>query len=47
MSTKSVRNQTILEAHVKYGYTLKEVSEHLNVHYTTVSKVIKAELLKK
>ncbi|MFA7062010.1 MAG: transposase [Pedobacter sp.] len=47
LSTKSVRNQTILEAHVKYGYTLKEVSEHLNVHYTTVSKVIKAELLKK
>lgn len=43
-STKSKRNPTILEAHVKYGYTLKEIAGHLDVHYTTVSKVIKAEL---
>lgn len=46
-STKSERNPTILEAHVKYGYTLKEIAGHLDVHYTTISKVIKAELQKK
>lgn len=45
--TKSERNPTILEAHMKYGYTLKEISEQLDVHYTTVSKVIKAQLQKK
>lgn len=46
-SAKRERNPTILEAHVKYGYTLKEIADHLDVHYTTVSKVIKAELHKK
>lgn len=46
-STKNKRNPTILEAHVKYGYTLKEIAEHLDVHYTTVSKIIKAELQRK
>lgn len=42
--TKSERNPTIFEAHMKYGYKLKEIAEHLDVHYTTVSKVIKAQL---
>jgi putative transposase len=46
-SIKSERNSAILEAHVTYGYTLKEIAEHLDVHYTTVSKVIKIKLLKK
>jgi REP element-mobilizing transposase RayT len=45
--TKRERNPTILEAHVKYGYSLKEIAEHLGVHYTTVSKVVKGEMLKK
>lgn len=44
---KRERNPAILEAHMKYGYTLKEIAEHLGVHYTTVSKVIKTELQKK
>jgi REP element-mobilizing transposase RayT len=44
---KSERNSTILKAHVEYGYTLKEIAEHLEIHYTTASKVIKAELLEK
>ena len=46
-SIKSDRNPAILEAHVTYGYTLKEIAEHLDIHYTTVSKVIKIKLLKK
>ena len=27
--------------HVKYGYTLKEVADHCEIHYTAVSKAIK------
>jgi len=30
----------IHDAHVKYGYTLKEIADHLRIHYTTVSKVV-------
>ena len=33
----------IHEAHIKYGYTLKEISNVLNVHYTTISKVLNRE----
>jgi len=46
-SIKSKRNPAILEAHLTYGYTLKAIAKHLDVHYTTVSKIIKAKLLKK
>jgi len=45
--TKNKRNSGIVEAHVKHGYTLKEIAEHLAIHYTTVSKVVKAGLAKK
>ncbi len=38
--TKSIRNEKIYDAHVEYGYTLKDVSDFLGIHYTTVSKVI-------
>jgi DNA-binding MarR family transcriptional regulator len=27
---------------VRYGYTLSEIGRHLGIHYTTVSKIIKA-----
>jgi putative transposase len=40
---KDQRNRAIYHAHVTYGYTLKEVADHLGVHYTTVSKVLNAE----
>jgi putative transposase len=33
-------NRAIYHAHVKYGYTLKEIADHLGVHYTTVSKIM-------
>jgi DNA-binding MarR family transcriptional regulator len=29
------------EAHLQYGYTLKEIAEYIGVHYTTVSRTIK------
>jgi DNA-binding MarR family transcriptional regulator len=29
------------EAHLQYGYTLKDIAEYIGIHYTTVSRVIK------
>jgi len=29
------------EAHLQYGYILKDIAEYIGVHYTTVSRVIK------
>jgi hypothetical protein len=37
----STRNKHISAALVKYGYTLKEIADHLDIHYTTVSKAMK------
>ncbi len=28
--------------HITHGYTLKEIADHLGIHYTTVSKGIKS-----
>lgn len=39
-SNKAERAAQIYIAHVQYGYRLKEIADHLGVHYTTVSKVI-------
>jgi len=38
---KSERNKRIHQAHIQHGYTLKQIADHLGIHYTTVSKVIK------
>lgn len=38
---KAERNKQIRQAHIQHGYTLKEIADHLGIHYTTVSKVIK------
>jgi len=35
------RNKKIALSHIEHGYTLKEIGEHLNVHYSTVSKILK------
>ena len=37
------RDQAVYHAHVTYGYTLKEIADHLGLHYTTVSKVMKKD----
>ena len=37
---KVQRDKSITDAHVRYGYTLKEISDHLKMHYTTVSKIV-------
>ncbi|MBI5182128.1 MAG: helix-turn-helix domain-containing protein, partial [Nitrospirae bacterium] len=31
----------IYHAHVRYGYTLKEIADYLGIHYTTISKAVK------
>lgn len=39
---KAARNGKIKIAHMQYGYTLKEIAEQLNIHYSTVSKVLRS-----
>ncbi|HTF99847.1 MAG TPA: hypothetical protein VK654_04565 [Nitrospirota bacterium] len=39
--TGARRNKRIHTAHVKHGDILKEIADHLGIHYTTVSKAIK------
>jgi len=39
-NTKARRNQLIRRAHLQCGYTLSEIAAHLDIHYTTVSKVV-------
>lgn len=40
---KQVRDRLARLAHETHGYTLKELSQALGVHYTTVSKIINSE----
>jgi len=39
---KSDRNMAIVEAYQSGGYTLKEVGEYFNLHYSTVSGILKS-----
>ncbi len=41
-ATKLKRDQIIHRAHIQHGYTMKAIADHPGIHYTTVSKVIKA-----
>ena len=38
---KKSKEQVMYEAHLQYGYTLKDIAEYIGVHYTTVSRAIK------
>ncbi|MEW6231763.1 MAG: hypothetical protein AB1566_05530 [Chloroflexota bacterium] len=40
IDTKAGRDRGIHDAHVKYGYTLKEIADHLRIQYTAISKVV-------
>ena len=35
------RKEAIYQAHIRYGYKLKEIADYLRLHYTTISKAIK------
>lgn len=34
------RQEMMHRAHVRYGYTLKEIADYLGIHYTTVSRAV-------
>jgi len=38
---KDERNNLMYSAHLKYGYTLKEIADELGIHYSTVSRAIR------
>lgn len=38
---RKVKAEKIYDAYCHYGYTLKEIGEHLGVHYTTIGRAIK------
>jgi putative transposase len=40
---KSLRDDKIVLAHLTYGYTLKEIADHLGIHYATVSRIVSAK----
>lgn len=37
---KMRRNELICTAHIRHGYTLKNIADHLGIHYTTVSRAL-------
>jgi len=45
-SCKDKRNSAITVAHVKYGYSLKEIADYLCIHYSSVSRIVKSQLEK-
>jgi len=42
--TKATRDRLIATAHVDYGYSLSAIGRALGLHYTTVSKIVKAQM---
>ncbi len=38
---RKVEDKTIYAAYVRYGYTMKEISEHLGFHYATISRAMR------
>jgi len=37
---KEESNEKVYDAHLKHGYTLKEIADSLGLQYSTVSKII-------
>ena len=38
---RTAEDRTIYDAYVRYGYTMKEIADHLHFHYATISRAIK------
>jgi putative transposase len=38
---RTVEDRSIYDAYVRYGYTMKEIGDHLDSHYATISRTIK------
>ena len=47
LRSKVRRDRAIKVEHLKHGYTLSEIGNHLGLHYTTVSKVVNHARLSK
>ena len=43
---KGMRNQKIREVVEMYGYSIKEVAEHVKLHYSTVSRIVSGKRAK-
>jgi|RhiMetdeSRZDD1v2_1073273.scaffolds.fasta_scaffold143747_1 REP element-mobilizing transposase RayT len=43
--SKAARDRLIYTAHVDYGYSLSAIGRVLGLHYTTISKVVKAQMM--
>lgn len=41
VKTKQIRNKKICKAYEKYRYSLKEIGDFFNIHYSTISRIIK------
>ena len=42
-SSKEARNKAIYTAHVTYHYTLQQIGTNLDLHYTTISRIVRDE----
>jgi len=40
---KGIRNDRILKAVERHGYTQKQISEHLGLHFSSISRIIRAQ----
>jgi DNA-binding MarR family transcriptional regulator len=41
IKTKAARDKIIHQAHMRHGYTLKQIADHVRLHYTMVRKTVK------
>ena len=41
--SKEARNKAIYAAHVVHRYTLRQIGDHVGLHYTTVSRIVRDE----
>jgi putative transposase len=46
LQSKEVRNRKIGEAVEKYGYTQREIADHLGLHFTSVSRIMRERTTK-
>ena len=40
---KLLRDSTIRTAYLDYGYSMATIANHADIHYSTVSKIVKGE----
>ena len=38
---RKAEDKTVYSAYVRYGYTMKDIPDHLGIHYATISRAIK------